>query len=982
MKIRTTHPRACVDAKNRARKSLVAAAVAASLGAILPAQAVMAQSNQSSDDAVDEVIVTGSFIRNSKFAQNNPVETVTQADLIEAGQPNIATFIRDLTFTQNTNVVANVNAGGSGPQSSVGTTFNLRGLGENSTLTLMDGTRSVDAGINTLLPDIAIERLEVVLDGGSAIYGSDAVAGVINLIPIKEFDGFRTRLYYQQDAEDTFDDAKIGALWGKTFESGLSLVVAGDYAHTSPLMTFERPRTLRADYGWATSGNPGVWRELQGATPNIGARHGGVQVGDQLPDPSCGTFNSDGSPNNPDPALFQQEDLGQAFNNPSSIPLPGGNCLFTYSAQWPLVEGKIEWNAFSNLQYEANDRVTFQLQMAHASRESDNHNTLSYQLNSNNREVLVVPAAHPNNPYGFDVGPRNWRPFAIAGTLPSYADPRTGARKQRFQERMWRYKAGAEFEITDQWIGSTYYSFQQFKEREEDKMVNLYRMQEALLGNGGPNGNQWYNPFGSADSRSPFYVAGSTDNSQELIDWIAPRVNFIDLERTLQIYELNLTGPIFEMPAGTVYMATGYQYRNIEEDDLANPLSASGEDYNTSAIDTPPVDISYGSATQAAYLEFEVPLLETLDAQIAVRHENFTDFDISTTVPKVALRWEAMPTLAVRGSIGESFLAPTPADARPFDPNENCGEIFFGADPLTGGVLNGGATCSSGNPNLKPETSDIWNIGFTWEPIESLSVSLDYQSIEYVDRIRTLGTLDVVEIEFQQMLEAIGSTAASYDPTPGSATRTAANAWLAAGGNASVTRNPATQQVVRVVRQAANVSNVFVDLFDGRINYNFDTGLGNFDLTASATYYTKFEYNAFDGEIADALGNQNALTNIVPPIPEWKAQFRLNWMLNNHSASAVVNWSDSVKFDDRVNNVLTGVQPPADGEIEGQAYVNANYQYMFNDLMGSQVAFRAGVNNLLDQQPQLLPVLGGFESRLHIPWGRQYFVSFDVEFGQ
>ena len=225
------------------------------------------------------------------------------------------------------------------------------------------------------------------------------------------------------------------------------------------------------------------------------------------------------------------------------------------------------------------------------------------------------------------------------------------------------------------------------------------------------------------------------------------------------------------------------------------------------------------------------------------------------------------------------------------------------------------------------------------------------------------------------MLAAIGSTAAAYDPTPGSATRNAANAWLAGGGNANVTRDPTNQQVTRIVRQAGNVSDVFVDLFDGRINYNFESPVGTFDATASATYYTKYEYQGFGGELTDALGQQNWNTGIVPPIPEMKAQFRLNWLLNNHSAGLVYNWSDEVVFDAPVRNLLSGLAPPADGKIEGQGYLNMNYQYMFDDLFGSQVALRAGVNNVLDQQPQLLPILGGFESRVHIPWGRQYFES-------
>mgnify|MGYP006398486633 FL=1 len=945
--------------KTQSLRYLIHACLAGTL--TLPAMAVAQQEEPAE---IEEVIVTGSFIRNSAFAQNNPVDTVSQADILESGAPNMGNYIRDLTYTQNTNTVANVNAGNSGTQSSVGTTFNLRGLGENSTLTLMDGTRSVDAGINTLLPEIAIDRLEVVLDGGSALYGSDAVAGVVNLIPVKDFDGLRTRVYHQRDDPGAFEDNKIGILFGRNFRNGINWVVAADYAHTTPLMTFERPRTLRADYGWATSGNPGVWRELQGATADPGRVHGGNQVGSNLVDPSCGTFNA-------------VTDFGQADNNPSGI-RRGSNCYFNYSQQWPLAEGKTEANLFQNLTYQLNQRVQLEAQMSLASRESENHNTLSYQLNANNREALVVPAAHPANPFNVDVGPFLWRPFAAAGTLPSYADEATGARKQTYEDKIQRYKVGARFDVTDTWTANTSYSFQHTHRDYTARMINMPNLANALIGQGGPGGNEWFNPFGSADPRSPFYNASVTGNSQELVDWIAPTVPFRTSEQELTVFEVNATGDLYELPAGMAQMAVGYQMRDIQEWNYANPLSAAGIDYNSSIIDTPPTSRNYGSRVQAAYLEFEVPILETLDAQIAVRHENFTTFGLETTTPKVALRWEALPSLAFRASVGESFLAPTPANARPFDPNENCGEIFFGADPITGGVLNGGATCSSGNPNLKPETSDIWNVGFTWEPLDDLSLSLDYQSIEYTDRIRTLGTLDIVAIEFEEMLAAIGSTPGSYDPTPGSATRQAANAWIAAGGTpkASVTREAGSQRVSRVVSQAQNVSTVWVDLFDARANYSFDTSLGNFSATLSATYNTKYEYED-GGDVVDALGFQNARTGIVAPVPELKSQLRVGWMRENHNASVTYNYQDEVIFDDNVNNLLTGTPPPADGKVDAWDTVNAQYTYLFDDYFDSDISLSVGVSNLFDKQPQLLPILGGFESRLHAPWGRQFWMSVD-----
>lgn len=918
---------------------------------------------------LEEVVVTGSFIRNSAFAQNNPVDNVSQADILAAGAPNMGNYIRDLSYTQNTNTVNSVNASASGSQTSVGTTFNLRGLGENSTLTLMDGMRSVDAAVNTLIPEIAIDRMEVVLDGGSALYGSDAVAGVVNMIPVKSYDGLRVRANHQRDESGNFEDNKIGLLWGRTFNNGLEYVVALDHGETTPLMNFERPRLLRASYGWATSGNPGVYRRVNGATPVPGQLHGGTVTGGNLLDPSCGTFND-------------VTDFGAAFNNPSGIVRPGNNCFVNYSVQWPLASGKRESNFYQNLNYELSSGVRLNAQMSLANRASDSHQTLTYQLNANNRNGLVVPANHPANPYGFDVVPYEWRPFMFAGTLPSYADPATGARLNKYNTLIQRYKVGAMFDLTSSWTANSFFSYQRSHTHTRQNSINMTNLQAGLIGRGGPGGNEWFNPFGSADVRSPFYNAARTANSQALVDWIAPSIRYRTGKAELTVFELNATGDLIELPAGMAQMAVGYQMRDQAESDFAHPLSEIRQNYNASIADSVPVDRRYGSRVQAAYMEFEVPLAETIDAQIAVRHERFTTYGLATTTPKVALRWEVLPTLALRGSVGESFLAPTPASARPFDPNENCGEIFFGADPLTGGVLNGGATCSSGNPNLKPETSDIWNVGFTWEPLDSLSLSMDYQSIEYVDRIRTLGTVDIVAIEFQEMLKAIGSTAATYSSAPGSATRQAANAWVAAGGTslASVARDPATQRVNRVVSQSKNVSSVWVDLFDARARYSFDTNnWGSFTTTVSATYNTKYEYDGGQGVIVDALGMQNDTTGIVGPVPKLKGQARLAWNLNKHSASFTWNHQDAVEFDAIVQNALTGTPPPSNDRVRKWTTANAQYTYLFDSYLDSDITLSLGVNNLFDREPQRLPMLGGFASRLHAPWGRQFYMSVEWE---
>src|SRR5690606_29983284 len=207
-------------------------------------------------------------------------------------------YIRELTYTQNTDVVANVLAGQDGAQDAVAASFNLRGLGENSTLTLVDGTRTLSPAVSSTLPEIAIDRLEMVLDGGSALYGSDAVAGVVNILPNKTFEGFRARAYYQVTDERGMEETTAAAMWGHAFDNGLHYVGALENRKKTPLMQYERPREWEKAYGSSTSGNPGTFRRVTTPAPpgvRLYEKHGGVvstaAANPLLLDPSCGTFN-------------------------------------------------------------------------------------------------------------------------------------------------------------------------------------------------------------------------------------------------------------------------------------------------------------------------------------------------------------------------------------------------------------------------------------------------------------------------------------------------------------------------------------------------------------------------------------------------------------------------------------------------------------------------------------------------------------------
>lgn len=953
---------------------LIHTCLATSLALPLVAQA-------QSDPEVEEVVVTGSYIRNSKFAQNSPVDTVSQVDLFESGAPSMSNYIRDLTYTQNTDVVANVLATQDGSQDAVGASFNLRGLGENSTLSLVDGVRTISSAISSTLPEIAIDRLEMVLDGGSALYGSDAVAGVVNIIPMKDFEGVRVRTYYQTTEERGFEEMTGSILWGKGFDNGLHYVGAFEVTNKTPLMQYERPREWEKAYGTSTSGNPGAFRRVNNATPgiNLYQKHGGTIAGGNLIDQSCGTFN-EGYPGH-----------GQgAFSTPSGVPQRSatgaltGLCLFDYTHQFAYVNEEKAYNLYNTLTWEATDWLRFNATLNNSYRLTNGRTTSTTAVTGNNQNVLIIRANHPNNPYGFDVVPYAWRPFTDTYSVkPSHLEGSTGAREYMIHTSLNRLKFSAEYDISDTWTGYSYYSMQDQKAMNDSYSTHLGRLQLALGGKGGPNGDEYWNPFGSSDPRSPLYRAGVTDNSVELTEWLTYiDPNFTTGRDSLDIFETVLTGELFDLPAGAVQTAFGYQWRDVTDDNFANPFDVAGWDYNTVVGAAAPSDDHYVSEVRAAFLEFEVPILETLQAQLAVRHEQFKDFGIEATTPKVALRWEALPELAVRASWGESFLAPTPVQARPYVRDESCGELFSGRDPFTGTLLTGATVCSAGNPNLSPETSEIRNLGLTWEPngmLEGLSLSMDYQEIEYTDRIRTLTSQDTVSFQFQQFLAASGIAEANYTTTPGSPSRVAADAYLAQYATrpgAAVDRRP-DSTVSAVYTQAANISSVWIDLVDLKAVYSFDTqNLGSFTTTLQTTYYKTYDYQDLSGGRKEAVGKQNAGTGIVPPLPQTKANLRLNWFRDNHSASISANYWDTILFDDiKIDAYNDGWIAPTN--IKGEIRYDARYAFVLDQYLDSEFTLAVGINNLTDRRPQRLPIQGGFETRLANPFGRQFWASIE-----
>lgn len=934
---------------------------------IIAANHAIAQETDEEEGDIEEVVVTGSNIRNSQFTNASPVEVITSDQIWQSGAANLGEYIRDLPYMENIDTVANTLDAQSGQQDSNAARINLRGLGVDSTLTLLDGRRNVNAGaISSILPSIAQQSLQIVTDGGAAIYGADAVAGVANFIPYKEYDGFRARAYYKRDGRGGTEQSSLEMMTGLSFDSiGVNWVGAFEYSTRTPLTTAERPEYLRIADQDSSYGNPGAWQNWTNSSFTSG----------RVRDPSCGTFNEG------------NEDLGEIGALPSGTPVPADflqRCRLYYGEWQDFARPSENYTLFNNFTYDVTDWLELELQMSHNYRESHLISSPSNAVTARaNQQQLRVPASHPANPWDQDVMPYFWRPFGKLGTLPD-ATEGTGYIRTVYPYYTDTYKFGGRFSVADTtWQGESWVGYQQYRRRIKDDAYSLSRMSAALRGEGGPSGDQWFNPFGSADPRSPLYEAGVTDNSQELVNWLVVDNHYETNRSRLAYWDTIFNGEVIDIPTGTVRAAVGFQLRKERDWDNNNPLTVA-RDNLTSDIETyiDPIE-ARDSNVRSVFGEVEVPVFQntalgTMGIKAAVRHEDFYTLGYDATKPKVSLLWEMLDSLSLRASYGESFLAPSASELRPAL-QENCTDVpDDDPDPITGLSMEGRPSCLSGNPNLEAEESEIFNVGLTWLPIEGLTVSIDYQEIEYFDKIETLISDEVTAVQYQDFLAATSYTDETYDTSNPDHVADAV-AWVLENPHPLVSRNP-DGSVDAIIRAPVNLGSQFVEGFDVRVRYGFNyRDWGRFSLGVGGNYYTRWEYQQSPtSPVVDARGVSNSNTGFAPPISKWKGNATLSWFRGNHSASITGRYQDEMEYNR--DNATIGYDLEDFPVIHSISTADARYSYRFDiDRLNADANVTVGVINLFDHMPQRLPQANGMETRIDNPFGRQFHISLDME---
>jgi iron complex outermembrane receptor protein len=655
-------------------------------GALLSCSLLQSASAQ---ETVEEIVVTGSSIR-GVAPVGSPVVSMGNDDILSTGRSTTTEVLRSLPQLPNLgadeshlNQANNANA-----NVTYGSGINLRGLGTEATLTLVNGNRAIPSGTQSqyvdpsMIPIGAIERVEVLLDGASAIYGSDAVGGVVNIILRKNFNGAETRVRYGE--ADGLDQVVFSQVFGKTWGSGDVMFA---YEHNERSNLPARKRKLYTDdlrpYGGTDQ------RSFFGAPGNI-------QIGNTryaIP------YGQDGT--NLTPA-----DLVPGTANRFSI----------YEGADALPSQDRDTFALT-FEQDLTDSLSLFFEGYYAERTFERLTPLPSSMTAN----LTVPSTNP-----WFVHPTN--PAATSVNV-NYAFVKDyGANYQAGYSRLWQPTLGLRWDLPAGWRATLSGSYGEDKEKWQRDAVNV-AVRDAALAD--PNPATAFNPFGD----------GSYTNPETLARMKA--YYFIASEYALKQANARFDGPLFELPGGIAKLAVGASYygltaKNKQQDNLNTPnpsihqVTAQTEDSRT---------------VRSAFAELYVPIVgdgnampgvQSLGVSLAGRYDDYSDFG-STTNPKIGVEWRLAESLLLSGSYGKSFRAPVLFDMNPRSNARWSAQNFV--DPTSPTGQTRGLLMLGGTAGLGPEEATTWSTGLTWTPVDNLRIALTYYNIDYDNRIATPGNI-------------------------------------------------------------------------------------------------------------------------------------------------------------------------------------------------------------------------------------------------
>lgn len=929
---------------NLLANSVRLALVSGAMTAAFTAPAVLA----AEESTVERIEVTGSRIKRTDMEGANPVTTIDAASIEKMSVNNVGDLLQNLTSSAGAATNTQTNNGGDSS-----TRFSLRGIGSERTLVLINGRRVVAGGgganssvdLNTI-PTAIVKRVEILKDGASATYGSDAIAGVVNIITKDDFEGFEAKLNYGGSDKGDAVTKGIDVTFGAANDRG-NVVVALGYSDQGDAFMGDRDFSefeLRAYEDGTTQEGGSSAPPWVNANTADGRVTRGPEYGDwRAYDGSTDSYN---------------------YNPVNYLQTPSKRRYASMFANYTLGEFGFlgEVNSFAEA---------------------------SYVQTTGNRLIAPEPLApliffgspapySPNNYYNQKMGPKdsNGDAYVIDDWRRRMLE--TGGRANERDYKTFRTAVGFNGALNNGWDWELSYVWGQSDSVEKAAgYFNLDRVAEAVGPTGwlDANGNLIVDGNGDAvvdasgsqlvclndegaaiDGCVPlniFGTPGSADEiSPEMLQYISGDYNTTETGQNKQeVLSAIISGDLFDLPAGSVGFAAGWESRTESGSYTPDSLILQGITTAGSAVGT-----SGGYDVQEFFGELIVPILSEapmahlLDFEAAIRYSDYSTFGTNTS-GKLGVKWMPVESLMVRATLSEAFRAPTTSDLYggasvgfpeaidPCDGNfytdaeyaaikaspnwANCTATGVPANGYdSGGVeqipTNGGGSDNwGGTQDLTPETADVFTAGVVFNPdfIENFSMSVDYWKIELENAISTVGT--------QTRLDGCFESAEYCDTI----TRFGADS-AAAGG------------IITVDNYTVNVGGINTSGIDYDLRYTFESGFGDWGLGLDGTYLLEYDKFLADGSVIDHVGRFEG--NHDGMFAELKTNFTINWSISDFDTSLITRYISGV-----TETEAGWWTDPFERDVDSNVVVDFQTNYNVSE----HLVLTAGVDNLFDEQP-------------------------------
>ena len=947
------------------------------------------------------VVVTGSRIAGSKAAGDLPVSVITQDRIDAVGSVSGDDLFRSLPSAGDVQFQEARTTGNLNDARGDNASINLRSVGTGNTLVLINGRRMVlNPGTQTenyvpvqtyntnALPVGATKRVEILRDGAAAIYGSDAVAGVVNIVTNNDFEGLRASARY--GAADGTDESTFTIRGGTETKSGAKFTGFAGYTHRTPLFASERDISASENHMDAVIGTP--WE-------------GDTSFDNRSSSSPWGAFRTfpqttvkQGSKTIAASGLFHIEPTSNTAAGCTSTNIADDLCIKS---------GSITGSTDRVLRYDENadrsvrgglDRTqlygTYEQQVGSVELFGElgyYHADLDGQREQSaptSSAPMSIPKTNYYNPFGakYINGVLNANRLSnLSGvpdagldlTIVNYRPTDTGPRTFTVKNDMVRGLFGGRGHWKGfQWESAVGYSWAQTNDTTHNAISNTLFQKALSL-----NTPDAYNPF-NGGNQTNYSGADTTINSKATMDSFLVDVKRVS-ETSLATIDYKISkADIFKLPAGNVGFAAGVEFRHeTYKDDRDDRLdgtitytdSVTGISYNSDVMGaSASPDVDADRNVTSAFVEFavpivsedmKIPLVKAIDMQIAARDENYSDFG-NVIKPKVAASWTINDYLKFRTSWSQSFRAP------------NLAQFYSSGTQVTNSrkdyaqcYFENIASCSSvstlevrsGNQNLKAEDTETLSVGFVLRPVRNLIFTIDRWTLDEDKVIGIQGGTN--QILYDLLLRQNGS----YNPNV-------------------VRLAPAEGQdfgdISYIQDDYFNLGPRKLSGIDIGLTYNYRTKkYGTFGIDFGASKLTKWEQDPspLQKELIDA-NNKGLLGDGIDIFvdgdqvkmggnPEWRVSTNLTWKKGKWGTGVLINYVSDVY--DTGSSYIDGQYYKLDAMTTVGAYV----QY---SNAGSKV--KLGARNIFDKMPPVSSSNYGYMGSIHDAVGRFVYLEISKDF--